>query len=178
MNQDSQLKQDIQKKAAAKRGKARTQAVESKVQAAMQAIRDEMAANAGIYPSNGGAVSMNEVARRAGINETTLFAPKQAELRKQVKAWVESLKETETVGRGRVQRKLSERVADWKQLYTDTVNQFIVVELELQNARADNEQKAAELHDLQQKYDALLEQLRSGKNNVKALPVTRKPENR
>lgn len=68
---------DAHMRAAALRGKARTSAVSIKVRSALKTIRQEMAANGGIYPSQGGAVSLNEVARRAGISDTTLYAPKQ-----------------------------------------------------------------------------------------------------
>lgn len=151
----------VNKRAAELRGKARTEAVQEKVAKAMAIIKQEMAANEGIYPANGGAVSMNEVARRAGIHETTLFAPKQVELRKKVKDWVDTLKKSDVVGRGRVQRKLSERVADWKQRFEDLTSQQIEVELELQTALSENEMMQKNFEELQAKYDALLEQLRS-----------------
>lgn len=162
---------EVHKQAAIKRGKARTDAVETKVVQAMAAIEKEMAANDGIYPSNGGSVSMNEVARRAGINETTLFAPKQVELRKRVKNWIDSLKGSRVVGRGRVQRKLTERVADWKQRFQDLTNQQIEVELELQTAQAKNEELEKEILEVRGKYEALLEQIRNGGSNIAALPT-------
>lgn len=154
---------------ALKRGKGRTSAVNAKVRAALKTIRQEMVSNDGIYSSNGGAVSLNEVARRAGISDTTLFAPKQRLLKKRVTKWLTLLKKTKVVGRVRVQRKLSERVADWKKLYDDLEYQFIEVELELQ-------QKQAELEKVQASYDALLEQTRSGSSNVSVMPT--KPRGR
>lgn len=162
---------NVYKWAAEQRGKARTEAVEAKVVNAMATIKQEMIANDGIYPANGGSVSMNEVARRAGINETTLFAPKQVELRKKVKDWVDSLKKSDVVGRGRVQRKLSERVADWKQRFEELTNQQIEVELELQTAQAEKEMLQKSHQELQGKYDALLEQMRAGAaSKVKPFP--------
>ncbi len=160
---------DAHRQAAAMRGKARTSVVNFKVRSALKTIRQEMASNDGIYPSNGGAVSLNEVARRAGISDTTLFAPKQRQLKKRLTKWIELLKETKVVGRVRVQRKLSERVADWKKLYQDLQYQFIEVELELQ-------EKQAELEKVQASYDALMEQTRSGLSKVSVLPA--KPRGR
>lgn len=162
---------EVHKQAAIKRGKARTDAVEAKVVQAMKTIEHEMHANDGIYPANGGSVSMNEVSRRAGINETTLFAPKQTELRKRVKDWIDSLKESKVVGRGRVQRKLAERVADWKQRFQDLVTQQIEVELELQNAQANNEALEREIRELQSKYNALLDQMQKKGSKVVVLPT-------
>lgn len=158
------------KQAAIKRGQARTDAVEAKVVNAMATILQEMTANEGFYPINGGSISMNEVARRAGINETTLFAPKQVELRNRVKNWIGSLKESKVVGRGRVQRKLSERLADWKQRFEDLTNQQIEVELELQTAKAKNEALEKEVQELRSRYSNLLQQIRKGGSNIAALP--------
>lgn len=161
---------DAHKQAAIKRGQARTDAVEAKVVNAMEIILHEMTANEGIYPANGGSISMNEVARRAGINETTLFAPKQVELRQKVKNWIDSLKETQVVGRSRVQRKLSERVADWRQRFEDLTNQQIEVELELQTAQAKNEELEKEIQELRGKYNILLQQISKGGAKIAALP--------
>lgn len=153
------------KLAAAKRGQARTDAVAAKVREAMKTIKQEMDSNDGIYPLNGGAVSLNEVARRADISDTTLYAPKQGDLKQEVSDWIDGLKEAEVVGRVRVQRKLSERLADWKKLYEDLQCQFIEVELELQ-------EKQAQLETLQNLYDTLLETTRSGSSNVSILPTS------
>lgn len=150
------------KEAARLRGEARTAGVEVKVREAMVTIQKEMAANNGIYPENGGAVSMNEVARRAKISETTLFSPKQKELGKNVKAWVESLKKTEIVGRKKVQRTLFERSEDWRQKYLALQDAHIATELDLQDSKVQFQNTAKALAELEYKYDALLEQIRAG----------------
>lgn len=150
------------KEAARLRGEARTAGVEVKVREAMVTIQKEMAANNGIYPENGGAVSMNEVARRAKISETTLFSPKQKELGKNVKAWVESLKKTEIVGRKKVQRTLFERSEDWRQKYLALQDAHIATELDLQDSKVQLQNTEKTLAELKYKYDALLEQMRAG----------------
>jgi hypothetical protein len=155
---------DRHKSAALKRGQARTDAVETKVLKAMEIIKQEMAANGGIYPNNRGAVGISEVARRGGIHETTLYAPKQAQLKKKVEEWLDSLKERDAVGREKSRRKLIERVDDWRQSYNDLRDQHILVELELQDSQA-------RLEELRAMYDALLEQTRNGSSNVTVLPT-------
>lgn len=153
---------EMHKEAARLRGEARTAGVEARVREAMVAIQKEMAANKGIYPENGGAVSMNEVARRAKISETTLFSPKQKELGKNVKAWVESLKNTEIVGRKKVQRSVFERSEDWRNKYLALQDAHIATELDLQDAKVqlqDAQQAQAEMN---KKYEALLDQMRAG----------------
>jgi hypothetical protein len=152
----------MHKEAARRRGEARTAEVETKVREAMVSIQKEMAANNGIYPENGGAVSMNEVARRAKISETTLFSPKQKELGKAVKAWVESLKKKEIVGRMRVRRTFYERSEDWRMKYHALQDAHIATELDLQDAKVQWQDAKHALDELKNKYDALLEQMRAG----------------
>ena len=162
---------DIHKEAARRRGEARTAGVEARVREAMTSIQKEMANNQGIYPANGGAVSMNEVARRAEISLTTLFSPKQKELGKIVKAWIESLKKTEVVGRKRVQRTLAERSEDWRNLFLALQDTHIATELELQDAKVQLQDAQQSLAELTNKYDALLEQLRAdGASKVTPFP--------
>lgn len=153
---------DAHKEAARLRGEARTAGVEARVRDAMVTIQKEMAANNGIYPENGGAVSMNEVARRAKISETTLFSPKQKELGKNVKAWVESLKKTEVVGRKNVRRTVFERSEDWRNKYLALQDVHIATELDLQDANVQLQDAQKALIELNNKYDAMLEQMRAG----------------
>lgn len=163
-----------QVKAAAKlRGEARTAQVEVKVRGAMETIRKEMKENSGIYPNNGGAVSMNEVARMAKISQTTLFSPKQKALGQEVKAWVESLKAKEVVGRMRVRRTVYERADNWRKKCLDMQHAFVGTELELQDARALLEEAQEELATLRAENSALLRQLSlTGKSKVS--PITKK----
>lgn len=163
---------EIHKEAARLRGEARTAGVEARVREAMVTIQKEMAANNGIYPQNGGAVSMNEVARRANISETTLFSPKQKELGKHVKAWVESLKKTEVVGRKNVQRTVFERSEDWRHKYLALQDAHIATELDIQDAKVQLQDAQKALAELKDKYDALLEQMRAGAAS-KVTPIPR-----
>lgn len=151
---------DSHKEAARLRGAARTAGVEAKVREAMVTIQKEMTANSGIYPENGGAVSMNEVARRAKISETTLFSPKQKELGKNVKAWIESLKKTEIVGRKNVQRSVFERSEDWRNKYLSLQGTHIATELDLQDSMVQLQEAQKALIELNNKYEALLDQMR------------------
>jgi len=153
---------ETHREAARLRGEARTAGVEAKVREAMVTIQKEMAANKGIYPKNGGAVSMNEVARRAKISETTLFSPKQKELGRNVKAWVESLKKTEVIGRKNVQRTVFERSEDWRNKYLALQDAHIATELDLQDAMVQLQDAQKALAELKDEYEALLEQMRAG----------------
>lgn len=148
------------KNAATLRGEARSAQVKVKVREAMETIQRDMQENGGIYSKNGGAISMNEVARVAKISETTLFTPKQKAFGRSVKAWVESLKKKEVVGRMRVRRTFYERADDWRKKFLDLQDAHIATELELQDAKVELEQAQEDVSRLRAENAALLEQTR------------------
>lgn len=148
--------------AARRRGQARTAQVEIDVNNAMATILREINMNGGIYPRNGGAVSMNEVARRANISQTTLFSPKQKVFGQSVKAWTESLTSEQVVGRTRVRRTLHERAEDWRKKYLALQDTHILTELELQDANASLEKLQEDIKKLRSENIELEQQIRAG----------------
>ena len=162
--------------AARKRGADRSAKVAKSVLEAMKTIRREMKANGGIYPTNGGAVSKNEVARRAGIHHTTLFSDKQKRLGERVGRWCELLKRKETVGRVRVRRTYAERAVDWEARYTLVVTHLALAELKVQTAESKCDDALAKVQKLEQENAALLDQLRAGAaSKVTPIPKKGKP---
>lgn len=152
------------KAAALKRGAERRSMVGQRVDKAMRDIADEMQTNGGIYPNNGGAVSMAEIARRAGINESTFYKKDNIELKDRVALWLDTLRKKETVGRMRVRKTYQQRSESWKEKYDALQNRHIRTELELQQLQAEHEK-------LRSNYDALLEQVRvSGQSKVIPFP--------
>lgn len=159
------------KEAAQLRGETRSADVVDKVRKAMQTILAEMKANNGIYPANGGAVSKNEVARRAGISLTTLFSPKQRQLGEEVTLWLDTLKKKETIGRQRVRRTFAQRAEDWKTRYETIATHLALAKLETQQAEAERDEALAEVRKLSDQNAALLEQLRlASASKVKPFP--------
>lgn len=159
-------------RAALRRGHVRTSTVESKVREAMRLIQEEMTGNGGTYPQNGGVVSKNEVARRAGISDTTLYSPKQKDFGKEVQGWVDSLNAPKDVEPQRVRRTASERSEDWRKRYLALQDQHILVELELQDTQVQLEAERKAVAELSEKYEILLNQIRSANTgNVAALPI-------
>jgi|SRR5437870_11543491 len=129
------------KLAAARRGAARTKKMEQAVTQAMQAIQADMQANGGIYPLNGGAVSMAELARRADVSESSFYkkAPENLALKERASLWLDTLKKKETVGRMRVKKSLAQRAEDWKEKYHALEQRHICTELELQSLEAQSQ---------------------------------------
>ncbi len=152
--------------AAAKRGAERTEKVVQRVESAIRAIEEEMKANGGIYPGNGGAVSMAEIARRAGINESTFYKKDNTLLKEQASLWLATLKKTETIGRMRVRKTFEERAQGWQEKYRALETRHGITELQFQ-------QLQAEFEALRRDYDALLEQLRAGATG-KVTPIPKR----
>lgn len=150
--------------AAAKRGASKTAKVHQKVDDAIRNITDEIQANGGIYPHNGGAVSMAEIARRAEINEATFYKRSNLDLKERASLWLDTLKKKETIGRKRVRKTFQQRAESWHLKYKALETRHGITELQFQQLQALYE----ELH---MKYDALLEQLRKGaESKVRVLP--------
>lgn len=150
------------KLAAALRGAARTEKMALAVKEAMRAIQADMQANGGIYPENGGAVSMAELARRAGISESSFYKkePENLALKDIANLWLDSLKKKETVGRMRVKKSLAQKAEDWQQKYHSLEQRHIRTELELQSLEA-------QMQKLRDENAALVAQLsKKGKTNV------------
>jgi lambda repressor-like predicted transcriptional regulator len=153
---------EAHKLAAALRGAARTEKMEKAVQDAMRAIQADLQANGGIYPHNGGAVSMAELSRRAGISESSFYkkAPENRALKDMANLWLDSLKKKETVGRMRVKKSLEQRAEDWHQKYVALEQRHIRTELELQSIEA-------KMYKLTQEHTDLLAQMsKLGKTNI------------
>lgn len=154
--------------AAAGRGAARTAHMEQQVAQAMHGIQADIQANGGIYPHNGGAVSIAELARRAGISESSFYkkVPENVALKGKAALWLDTLKKKETVGRMRVKKTLSQRTEDWRRKHRALEQRHICTELELLASKAEFEKKHKELTEkiatLERENVALTKLLKSG----------------
>lgn len=147
------------KLAAAKRGAARTDAMNAAVDQAMRVILVDMKGNGGIYPHNGGAVSMAEIARRSDVNESSFYKKQNVQLKERVNLWLQQLQKAETIGRKRVRKHLKEVARDWKERYEALDSHNIVTNLKLQQLEAEKLTLKAEV-------ESLREQLLAKPSNV------------
>lgn len=160
---------DKHKHAAILRGAARTEKMGMAVKEAMRVIHADMQANGGIYPQNGGAVSMAELSRRAGISESSFYKkePENIALKDMANLWLDTLKKTESVGRMRVKKSLAQKAEDWQQKYHALEQRHLRTELELQSL-------AAQMHKLQKENAALADKIsKQVKTNVTSIKATK-----
>jgi hypothetical protein len=143
------------RQAALSRYDSNAEETHTRVRAMMRTIQEEMAANAGIYPHNKGAVSLAEVARRAGIHPVTFHKERYVELASEVKLWLETLRKGTTIGRVRVRKELSTRVQEWKLLYESLRETHRITETDLAYAQARLQETLAENGVLHERIAAL-----------------------
>jgi hypothetical protein len=123
---------EIIRSKALKQGNDRAEAVVTAVQSAMRMIDQELEANDGIYPNNGGALSLNELTRRADVHATTLFGKKYKGLKSDVDKWLSRIKSTGVVTRLEAQKSVTKRIAEWRDLYEALLRSHRKTELDLQ----------------------------------------------
>lgn len=135
----SKSKNDIVNGSLIAHAKSRSDAVSVKLHKAMATIELELESNDGIYPFNKGRLSMAEVCRRAGIHKITL----QGEVHKLtsrviLKEWLETLEEQLVKGSKTVRRKVTCKIDDWKERYTDlarSYNEIYAIEIVSRDAK-------------------------------------------
>lgn len=146
----------------------------ARVRAMMKEIEREIETNDGIYPRDNGALSSAEVARRSNIHPTTLFSPKQRGLGKEVKAWIDALKEGKAAGVEQTRRSLATRISDWKQMYEGLAQAHRDTELELHELNVQIKELRSELLRLTTDNEQLRVQVeRLGKSKVVPLRSTK-----
>lgn len=144
-----------------------SQDVEGRVHQAIISIINEMNANSGVYPKNGGSVTKNEIIRRAGIGKTTLFSKTQVLLNSYVDDWLLKLKQDHCTSRGEIRASHAERAAAWKEKYECLATAHHLSELELQQRRAELHELTISLSNLKNLYSKALSELESlRKSNV------------
>jgi hypothetical protein len=154
-------------------GERRHDAVVAAVTQAMRTIEQEIQANQGLYPGNGGALTLNELVRRAYIGPKTLFGAKFKDGFKKevVDPWLVSSKGVPASSRREAKKSAAQRVSEWRDLYDDLLTAYRVSELdghEARRVRKEAEEMIQQLKDENKELRQKLNQVTKG--NVTALP--------
>lgn len=103
----------------------RSDEVRVKLRDAMKKIELEIDENDGIYPFQGGRLSMSEVCRRAGVHKVTMQGQNHRETSKaEVEAWIKRIRATLITGRKSVRKAVTARADDWQAKYKDVARKF------------------------------------------------------
>lgn len=144
-----------QKMSTKARGELRTLEVDRKVREAIECITNELNGNDGVYPRNGGALSCNEVARRAGIGITTLYSSKLLTLRSYVNSWLNTVRKISPVERLGFRKSHAIRAKMWKQKFQalaashqKTELDLLAIQSELEELKLENEKLSARIKKL------------------------------
>lgn len=131
-----QSTKDLIRHKALDQGKERFEIVIESVSAAMLKIETEIKDNDGVYPANGGSLTLSELLRRSNVGSKTLFGSKYKDgfKREVVDSWLEKIKTLATTSRKEVQKSALERVSEWRNLYEDLLRSHRKSELDLQEA--------------------------------------------
>lgn len=121
------------------KGAQRSAQTAEKVRAAMRVVDASRARNEGPHLNKGDEVSWAEVARLAGVHETTLYSPKQTALRGEVDAWLKAAKPaaSQEPQSPPKRRPLATRIAELEGENKALSQRFHLVELELQDQEAE-----------------------------------------
>lgn len=96
----------------------RTEAVRQRAKRAQQQIESEIEENLGVYPFNGGRLTIAELCRRAHISNITLYGTRHRQTTKQeIEDWLNRIRTCLTTGRVAVRRRVTERADIWRERY-------------------------------------------------------------
>jgi hypothetical protein len=147
--------------------KARTTNVITKVRHAMKDMELDIQNGEGIYPFNGGRITVAEVCRRAKISQMTLQAPSHRDSTKlAVEKWIKKLTVRLTTGAKIVRRAVTDRAEEWKKVHDEIATAYHIDHLTLVNVRVELEETKSRVKELEELNATLLEQLKmaSGMN--------------
>lgn len=109
----------------AKSSRLRTENFAKKLEAAMRAIESDIDHAGGLYPLNGGRLSIAELCRRAGVHEQTLMGKThRASTLVLVKKWLEHVHGSLISGKRSVRKRVTERAETWESKYAEIAARF------------------------------------------------------
>lgn len=139
---------------------ARSDRVRHSVAIALERIEREMEGADGIYPGNGGRLSVAEVSRRAGVSTITLYGKNhRTTTLPLVRSWIAARERTGRITRGEAKKSAAERVLEWKRRYNDiAANYKRMYSIEIV-------QRDAKIESLQRTIEELKAQIASGEQS-------------
>ena len=128
--------QDLQRKR-----KAET---EAKILETLSIIEDEISEH-GAYPHNDGKLTLAEVARRAGIGESTLRNPHHLPTRRHVKSWLKKIGSQAPLTKGAVKAASAKKIAFYEDALRKVNTEALLWREELQALMLENQKLREQL---------------------------------
>jgi len=132
-----------------KQGEGRSDAYKQAIEDAKIVIATEIKANQGIYPQNGGKLSLIEICRRANKSHKTLYGYKYKDgFKVDLENWIVAISQSAAVTRTQAKKAVAERVAEWRELYSALEATHIQVSdllIEERRLRLELERRASEM---------------------------------
>lgn len=152
--------------------KGRSALVVVKLQKAMREMELEVEQHDGLYPLNGGRITVAEVCRRAGVSEGTLHTSTHRKTtRSLVSDWVKGATAAVIQGSKRIRRVVTDRADDWKKAHGEIATAYHIGKLEVVDLKAALADAGRRIADLEQTNATLLSQLdKISSSNVARLP--------
>lgn len=149
----------------ASNAKSRTAEFLRRIEAGKSAIEADVEKNEGIYPLNGGRLSIEEVCRRAGIHTVSLHGHLHKDTTlKELHRWLDDLLGSMAVGKKAVRKAVTQRADEWQKRFLEQANWVHRYHV-LEAARIDELKAAnARVAELEGEVLRLTEQLAPRKN--------------
>ncbi|MES2948143.1 MAG: hypothetical protein V4858_06315 [Pseudomonadota bacterium] len=117
----------------------RTTTFEAKLTKAMKDIEDDIAKNDGLYPLNGGRLSVAEICRRAGVKNKSLDGKKHKTTTKvTVEEWHKMVLAGVVQGKKNVRKTVTGRAESWKEAHRQVAQARHIDQLKLEGALVRN----------------------------------------
>ena len=153
--------------------KERITKVIAKVRDAMKEMELDIQNSEGIYPFNGGRLTIADVCRRASISNMTLQAPAHRDSTKVVvEEWIKKLTVRLTTGAKIVRRAVTDRAEEWKKVHDEIATAYHIDHLTLVNVRAELQEAQDRIKELETVNATLLKQLQTV-SGLNVTPITK-----
>lgn len=104
---------------------ARTDAVRKRIRDAMRTIELDIEKTEGVYPFNGGRLSLKEVCRRANVHDITLMGKLHRDSTKvEIQSWLSRINESRIAGKRCIRKSVTARADSWEKLYREVAANF------------------------------------------------------
>jgi len=149
--------------------KKRTTDVVNLLRKAMRDIEKEIHEHNGIYPFNGGRLSIAEVCRRAGVHKITLHGKThRSSTKPEIIKWLQEIQTFQVSGKQNIKKSITSATNEWKDKYHSLVQKYNeMFAIHIISKQRELNQALAKIEELER----LLKELKSKSSNGTITPI-------